>query len=201
MWIRLDDCVRYLREADIIVTAWGRGGQLLTAADAQQALHERRQRPMLFLDLGMPRDLDPRIATLSGAYLYNVDDIGRLVAKNMDQRRLALTEAEAIIAEETDQYVRWLYGLQAHHLIAELHDHMQVMSAALEKQAMRQLQAGADPAEVMHRFSHTLRNRLLHGPTMALRLAAQNNDMTTLDLLGQALELGQRGQRESGHDE
>jgi glutamyl-tRNA reductase len=201
MWIRLDDCARYLREADIIVTAWGRGGQLLTAADAQQALHERRQRPMLFLDLGMPRDLDPRIATLSGAYLYNVDDIGRLVAKNMDQRRLALTEAEAIIAEETDQYVRWLYGLQAHHLIAELHDHMQVMSAALEKQAMRQLQAGADPAEVMHRFSHALRNRLLHGPTMALRLAAQNNDMTTLDLLGQALELGQRGQRESGHDE
>ncbi len=195
MLIKLGECARYLREADIVVAAWGRGTQLLTMADAQQALQERRQRPMLFLDLGMPRDLDPRIASLSGAYLYNVDDIGRLVSRNMDQRRLALAEAEAIIAEETEHYVRWLQGLRAHSLITELRAHAQNMSADLERQAIRQLRAGDDPAEVVQRFSHALRNRLLHGPTMALRHAAQHDDPEALDLLRQTLGPGKEHPR------
>jgi glutamyl-tRNA reductase len=144
---------------------------------------------MLFLDLGMPRDLDPRIASLSGAYLYNVDDIGRLVSRNMDQRRLALAEAEAIVAEETDLYVRWLHGLQAHGLITDLREQTHDMCHQLEQQAIRQLQAGADPADVIQRFSHALRNRLLHAPTMALRQAAQNDTQELLDILSRSFGL------------
>ena len=202
MLIKLNECARYLREADIVVAAWGRGTQLLTMADVQQALQERRQRPMLFLDLGVPRDLDPRIASLGGAYLYNVDDIGRLVSRNMDQRRLALAEAETIITEETERYMSWLQGLRAHSLIAELRHHTQELGAELEKQAIRQLQAGADPAEVVHRFSHALRNRLLHGPTVALRQAAQHDDPEALALLSHALGLGrEHPNKPISHDE
>lgn len=196
MLIKMEDCARYLKEADIVVAAWGRGSQLLTATDAQQALQERRQRPMLFLDLGMPRDLDPRIASLSGAYLYNVDDIGRLVSRNMDQRRLALAEAEAIVAEETDQYARWLHGLQAHGLITDLREQSHAMCHSLEQQAIRQLQAGADPSFVIQRFSHALRNRLLHAPTMALRHAAQNDTQELLDILSRAFGLGKEDCKE-----
>jgi glutamyl-tRNA reductase len=140
------------------------------------ALAARRHRPMLLLDLAVPRDIDPTAATLDDVFLYTVDDLERAIEDNRRSRREAAREAEAIVDLQTARYVETLQASTRHAPLKRLRAHGERSRAEALDKARAQLAAGRDPQEVLDLLAHTLVNRLLHAPTAALREAALSGD-------------------------
>ena len=98
---------RALPQADVVIASAAAPHWVVQGADAEQALQQRDGRPLFFFDISMPRILAPDIAEVPGAYLYNLDDLNSIVARNLEWRRSALPHAEAIIRESAAELVRW----------------------------------------------------------------------------------------------
>ncbi|UHQ20976.1 glutamyl-tRNA reductase [Lysobacter sp. KIS68-7] len=172
----LTELDRHLAEADIVVSATASRDPIVRRTQVAEALSKRKHRPMLLLDLAVPRDIAADVATLPDVFLYTVDDLERAIEDNRRSRREAAREAEAIIDLQTARYVEAVQASTRHEPLKRLRAHgLHSRKVALEK-ARAQLAAGRDPHEVLDLLAHTLVNRLLHAPTVALREAALTGD-------------------------
>lgn len=172
----LTELDRHLGEADIVLSATASRDPIVTRPQVAAALAKRKHRPMLLLDLAVPRDIAQDVATLNDVFLYTVDDLERAIEDNRRSRREAAREAEAIIDLQTARYVETMQASARHAPLKRLRAHGErSRNVALEK-ARAHLAAGKDPNEVLDLLAHTLVNRLLHAPTAALREAALTGD-------------------------
>lgn len=102
-----------LPEADVVIASSGAPHYVLHASDVEKALQGRPQRPMFLIDISVPRILNPDISGVQNAYLYNLDDLTAIVSRNMQSRRAALPQSEAIIREATSELLRWYLTREA----------------------------------------------------------------------------------------
>ena len=168
----LSELDRHLGEADIVISATASREPILHRQQVAAALATRRHRPMLLLDLAVPRDVAPDVAELRDVFLYTVDDLERSVEDNRRSRREAATEAEAIVELQVARYVETLAASTRTEPLKRLRAHGETARAEVLAKAKQQLAAGGHPDEVLDFLAHTLTNRLLHAPTIALREAA-----------------------------
>ncbi|NUO77367.1 MAG: glutamyl-tRNA reductase [Lysobacter sp.] len=168
----LSELDRHLGEADIVLSATASREPILRRAQVAAALATRKHRPMLLLDLAVPRDIAPDVAELKDTFLYSVDDLERAIEDNRRSRREAATEAEAIVDLQVARFVETLAASTRTAPLKRLRAHGEAARAEVLAKARQQLDAGQDPAEVLNFLAHTLTNRLLHAPTIALREAA-----------------------------
>ena len=173
----LTELDRHLAEADIVFSATASREPILHRDAVKAALRKRRHRPMLLLDLAVPRDIAPDVAELSDVFLYTVDDLERVIEDNRHSRREAADAAEAIIEMQVSRYVETMSASLHHGSLKQLRAHGETARDESLAKAHRLLAAGHDPAEVLRQLAHTLTNRLLHAPTAALREAALNGDL------------------------
>jgi len=157
-----DPLAASLAEADIVVSAAGTGRYLIGRADAAEALRLRRRRSILFLDLGVPADIDPTLEKLDGAFRYDMDDLERVALSGRVSREEAASEAWAIVDAELQSFSRERAGRSAGPAITALRRHFE------EHRARVLVEAGGDAA----RATELLINRLLHDPSEALRRQA-----------------------------
>lgn len=156
-----------LAAADLVVTACGTGQVLVTAAMVADALRQRRRRPVLLIDLGVPADVDRAVDALDDVFRYDLDDLERITLSGRATREAAAAEAWAILDQELAAFTRARAEREAVPAIAALRAHVE----ALRRQALAE--AGGDAA----RATELLMNRLLHAPSEALRrLAASGAD-------------------------
>lgn len=167
---------RHLAEADVVLSATASREPVLDRALVAAALAQRRHRPMLLLDLAVPRDIAPDVATLNDVFLYTVDDLQRAVEDNRRGRRQAAEEAEAIIEMQVARFSEQLAASTRTMPLLHLRAHADHARSAILAKAKQQLAAGEDPEQVLDFLAHTLTNRLLHAPTVALREAALRGD-------------------------
>jgi glutamyl-tRNA reductase len=172
----LDELDRHLFLADIVFSATASRTPILSKAQVATALSARRHRPMLLLDLAVPRDIAPDTATLKDAFLYTVDDLERAVEDNRQNRREAAEAAEAIVDLQVARYVEVLAAGTRNAPLKRLRAHGESARADVLAKAKQQLAAGQSPEAVLDFLAHTLTNRLLHAPTIALREAAISGD-------------------------
>jgi glutamyl-tRNA reductase len=172
----LDELDRHLFLADIVFSATASRTPILSKAQVAAALAARRHRPMLLLDLAVPRDIAPDASTLKDAFLYTVDDLERAVEDNRRNRREAADEAEAIVDLQVARYVEVLAAGTRNAPLKRLRAHGESARAEVLAKAKQQLAAGHSPEAVLDFLAHTLTNRLLHAPTVALREAAISGD-------------------------
>ncbi|MHC9084759.1 glutamyl-tRNA reductase [Luteimonas sp. RIT-PG2_3] len=172
----LDELERHLFLADIVFSATASREPIVQADQIQRALAARKHRPMLLMDLAVPRDIDPRIGELKDAYLYTVDDLERLVEDNRRGRREAADDAEAIIDLQVSRYVEAIAAGTRNAPLKRLRAHGESTRNEVLMKARQQLDAGQDPRAVLDFLAHTLTNKLLHAPTTALRDAAISGD-------------------------
>ena len=165
----LEDLDRHLAEADIVLSATAARAPILRRQQVEQALRLRRHRPMLLLDLAVPRDIAQDVAELRDVFLYTVDDLERAIADNRAARRDAAEQAEAIIEVHASRFLSALGHGDASAPLRRLREHGQAVQAQALAKARAQLAAGRDPAEVLDLLAHTLTNKLLHAPSAALR--------------------------------
>ena len=173
----LEEIDRHLAQADVVFSATASRAPVLLAAQVEAALRARRHRPMLLLDLAVPRDIEPEVAGLKDAYLYTVDDLERSVEDNRQSRREAADAAESIVELQVARYAEALAAGPMNEPLRRLRAHGENARAEALEKARRQLAAGHDPETVIERLAHGLTNRLLHVPTAAVREAAASGNL------------------------
>jgi len=166
--IELRSLAERLHEYDIVVSCTASSLPILGKGLVERALRARRRRPMFMVDLAVPRDIEPEVGELDDVFLYTVDDLGGIVSANLDSRRSALEQAEAIIDSQVGQFMQWMRLREGVPLIRALREEADVARRLELERALKALGRGEDPAKVLEALSQTLTNKLMHGPTQAL---------------------------------
>jgi glutamyl-tRNA reductase len=135
----------------------------------ENAVKKRRRKPIVMIDLAVPRDIEPEVARLNDVYLYTVDDLGEVVQSGLGSRQAAVGQAEAIIETRVAHFMHWLETRDHVPLIQELrHRGHQLQQLELER-AKRRLSKGENPQEVLDALAQGLTNKFLHGSLHALQ--------------------------------
>lgn len=156
---------------DIVVSCTASPLPLIGHGMAERALRARRWRPIVMVDLAVPRDIEAEVARLSDIFLYTVDDLMQLVSTGRESRLAAVDDAEAIIAARVDAFLHWLHSREAVPTIRLLREHVEGLRQAELERARRLLAHGEDPHQVLEQLSQALSNKLLHGPIHYLNQA------------------------------
>jgi glutamyl-tRNA reductase len=176
MALPLAEIDRHLAEADMVFSATASREPVLHRVQVAAALAQRRHRPMLLMDLAVPRDIAADVGTLKDAFLYTIDDLERVVEDNRRSRREAAEAAEAIVELQVARFVETMTASTRTAPLKRLRAHGERIRATALARAKQQLAGGEDPHVVLDLLAHTLTNRLLHAPTVALREAAMTGD-------------------------
>ena len=166
--IELRSLAEHLHQFDIVVSCTASSLPILGKGLVERALRARRRRPMFMVDLAVPRDIEPEAGELDDVFLYTVDDLAGIVSANLDSRRSALEQAEAIIDSQVGQFMQWMRLREGVPLIRALREEADAARRLELERALKALGRGEDPAKVLEALSQTLTNKLLHGPTQAL---------------------------------
>jgi glutamyl-tRNA reductase len=161
---------RYLPLADLVVSAVGADEYVIRPAALDEAMRERRHRPVFLIDLSVPRSIDPGVNAIDEVYLYNVDDLEAVVAENRGARAEEATKAETMVDAEVDAFWRWLTTLDAVPTIVALRDKLEAIRQAEVARLLPAMNL-ADPRqrEAVERLTTSIVNKILHDPLTVLR--------------------------------
>jgi len=172
----LDSLKQLIPDHDLLIACTSSPEPVVTRRMLEQALQSRRRQPIFALDLAVPRNIDPQANELKDLFLYTIDDLHGIIEKNQEKRQASLRQAMNLIEAEVDGFERWLHLHESNNTLKLLRQRAQIERDGLLEQARAQLAAGRDPDDVLKRFGHRLLNRLLHGPSIRLRQAAEQSD-------------------------
>jgi glutamyl-tRNA reductase len=166
-WDRL---ARYLPLADLVIAAAGGEDFLLRRAAVDEAIRERRHRPMFLIDLAVPRSIEPDLNTLDNVYLYDIDDLEGVVSENRGARAREAAKAETMVEAEVDAFWRWFSSLDVVPTIVALRDKVEAIRRRELERSLAAL-GDVDPRQraVIERLTTAIVNKVLHGPVTALR--------------------------------
>jgi glutamyl-tRNA reductase len=172
--VRFDDLPRELQGADIVVSSTGSPHQLVGREELELVMGERDGRPLLLIDIAVPRDIDPSVRELPGITLYDMDDLQREVARNLSGREAEVTRVHTIIEQEAERYGDWLASLDVVPTIAALRERGEeiVQRVLRDNEGRWESLSDADRQRV-ELLARAVVNRLLHEPTLRIKGAAE----------------------------
>ena len=184
----LGDLPEVLPRVDIVVSSTASQLPIIGKGQVETALRKRRHKPMLFVDIAVPRDVEPEVAELQDVYLYTVDDLREIVDQNMAQRETEADKAKLILDEEVQSYVLSLRADASKELITRFRERAQQTAQDELERARRELESGKAAEEVLETLARGLTNKLIHWPSQGLRSIAQD-DLDRLQTAAQLLGL------------
>jgi glutamyl-tRNA reductase len=189
--VGLDHLPEQLALADIVVSSTSSPHPIVGRDELAQVLGKRDGRPLLLIDIAVPRDVDPRCATLEGVTLYDIDDLQRVVAHNRDTRAGEVPRAERIIEEEIQRFAGWLGQLDALPTIAALREHGDaIVEQVLAENDGRWESASPRDLVRVEALARSIANRILHEPTIRLRSLSAARGHASLQLVRELFALG-----------
>lgn len=166
-----------LANADVVISSTDAPHQILHPGDIEAALASRADRPMVLVDIAVPRDLDPDIGALPGALLHDIDDLEQVVEANLNGRAAEAVRAELIVIDEADRYTGWRRGLAVVPTISTLREHAEhIRSREVERVAGQWESLGQADRDRVERLTQSIVNTLLHDPIVRARAAAENGE-------------------------
>ena len=173
----LERVAEELESADVVVASTSAPGFVVTREDVERVLSRRRGRPLLLVDLAVPRDLDPAIHDLEGCFLYDIDDLESVVAESLAGRRQEAERAEAIVAAEAARFAAWLASLDVVPAIASLRARAEeIRTGELAKAAPLLSRLPEQDRNAVESVTAQIVNKLLHLPTVRMKEAAVTAD-------------------------
>ena len=142
-----------------------------------EALKQRKHKPMFMVDIAIPRDIDPDVGKLEDVYLYTVDDLRDVIEEGQRTRQEAAEQADEIIDVQVQHFLAWAKSLNAVDTIREYRSRAEQSRDQILAKAKRQLQQGKSAEDVLQFLANTLTNKLLHEPSSSLRDAASQGRM------------------------
>jgi glutamyl-tRNA reductase len=165
--------VTTLPEMDIVITSSGAPHYILTREDVRRAIGARRNRPMFLIDIAVPRNIEPLVNELDNVFLYDMDDLGKVVEANIQGRQQEAEQAEQIIDEEVDRLMTRLKAREVGPMIAGLQEQLeQVRAAELQRWRARIGTLTPQQEEAVEAMTRGIINKIAHGPITELRRQA-----------------------------
>lgn len=166
-----------MAEADVVVCTTGAPHTILHAPDVARMMAKRDQRPMLMVDLAVPRDIEADVATVPGIMLTDVDALQSVVDDNLAQREASIPLVETIISKESKAFRQWLQSRRIVPVITDLRRKVQTVADAELQTALNRLpELGEQERAVVEQLAHRIVNKVLHQPTVSLRQRAAAED-------------------------
>lgn len=163
-----------LTEADILLTGTGATEPIITEARFKALLKARRYRPIVMVDIAVPRDIEPGVAQLNNVYLYNIDDLQEVAAGNRGKRDREIAAARALLAEHVEEYLRWSAARDVGPLVKALYEQAHGMvRAELDGYFAKHPDLTPERRQELEHLSHRLIGKLLHGPVTQLTTRAE----------------------------
>jgi glutamyl-tRNA reductase len=168
--VRFDDLPGELERSDIVVSSTASPHQIVGREELELVAELRGDRPLVLIDIAVPRDIDPSVRDLPGIALYDMDDLQRAVARNMSVRESEATRGRTLVDEEVEQFERWLASLDVVPTISALRERgEQVVEQVLRENEARWESLSDADRERLGVMARALVNRLLHEPTLRLK--------------------------------
>jgi glutamyl-tRNA reductase len=172
--VRFDDLPRELEAADIVVSATASPHQIVGREELELVMESRGGRPLLLIDIAVPRDIDPTVRELPGVSLFDMDDLQREVARNMDARESEVAHVRTIIEQEVERFGDWLASLDVVPTIAALRERgEEIVQRVLRENEPRWESLSATDRARVELLAHTIVRRMLHEPTLRMKGAAE----------------------------
>ena len=165
---RLDELSEILHRYDVVVSCTASPLPIIGLGMVERAVKARRHRPMVMVDLAVPRDIEREVGELDDVFLYTVDDLAQVVESGVESRQAAVVEAETIIQQQVDGFLHWVQSRGVVPTIRALRARADDLRQAELERAARLLAKGEAPEKVIEALSHGLTNKLMHAPTQYL---------------------------------
>lgn len=171
---------KHLADADIVISATASPHAIVSKADVANALLQRKHSPMLLIDLAVPRDIDPDVATLDDIYLYSVDDLEHVLEESRASRQQAAIEAHKIIDLQAEHFYSQLNALNHQSSVVKIRAQIEQMRDIHLEKARQAIERGEDVDAALEMLANQLSNKFLHKPTAVLNQAALQGDTDLL---------------------
>ncbi len=177
--VSFDEIPRQILDADIVITSTASRDFVITHSMVKNLLRKRRSRPLFFIDIAVPRDVDPKVNNLNNVYLYDIDDLRGVIELNRQQRQQEAIKAERIVSEEVIKFGKWLNTLKVVPTIISLRNKAESIVQAEFKKSGSAL-AGLTPAQrqVIEILSRSIVEKVLNDPILFLK---GKSERSTLD--------------------
>jgi len=181
--VGLEGLPEQLARADIVVSSTSSPHAIVGPEELEVVMRERDARPLLLIDIAVPRDIDPACAELEGVSLYDIDDLQAVVDRNLNNRAEEIPRAEAIVEEEIRRFARWLGQLDALPMVSALREHgSAIVDAVLQENAGGWESASPRDLARVEAIARAVMGRLLHEPTIRLRSLSEARGHGSLEL-------------------
>jgi len=179
--IRFNDLYDHCEQADIVITSTGAPVAIFRREHGERFLTRRKNRPMFFIDIAVPRDVDPEMNKLDGIFVYDIDDLQDAAASHAAERTKEAERAERIIEDEVGRFHARLQSLRVVPAIVSLQDHVEtIRQAELDRVRGRLGQLSPEQEQALEALTRGIINKILHTPITRLKSAASGPEVTTL---------------------
>jgi glutamyl-tRNA reductase len=179
--IKFDDLYNTCDRADIVITSTGSPHAIFRREHGEQFLQRRKNKPMFFIDIAVPRDVSPDMAKLDGIFTYDLDDLQQAVSSHVADRRKEAELAEAIISIEVERFEARLHTLDVVPTIVSLQDHLEtIRQAEIDRVRGRMGHLTPEQELAVEALTRGIINKVMHTPITALKTAAKESEATTV---------------------
>ncbi len=188
-------------DADIVISSTGAPHPIFRREHGQKFMHRRRNRPMFFIDIAVPRDVDPEMGKLEGIFVYDIDDLQAVAAAHLEERSREASDAETLIAGEVERFhARQRTVNVAPAIVALQRQAEEIRQAELKRMQARLGGMTTEQAAAVDALTRGLVNKFLHPPMQALKQAARENDQVRLDTVCEEWSVSVRVDRDAGRE-
>jgi len=194
--VLLEDIPQQLPKADIVISSTASPLPILGKGAVERALKKRRHAPMFMVDIAVPRDIEEEVGELSDVYLYTVDDLKDIIEENVKSREQAAQQAEQLILNGVERFMRDLRSLDAVETVTAFRGHIEAIKQDCMEKALKQLANGDDAQKVLQQFAHTYTNKMMHLPTSQVRKASAEGRPEVMGWMQELFQLSADSEQE-----
>jgi glutamyl-tRNA reductase len=201
--IHFEDLHNSCDRADIVITSTGAPHAIFRREHGELFLQRRKNRPMFFIDIAVPRDVDPAMNKLDGIFVYDIDDLQQAVASHVADRKKEAERAEAIVTFEVERFQARLQTLDVVPTIVSLQDHLEtIRQAEIDRVRGRLGELSPDQEMAVEALTRGIVNKIMHTPISTLKSAARDPESTTvIDLVRRLFNLQEKHSAKPGSGE
>ena len=188
--LRFEEIADCLKVVDIIISSTGSPDFVITRDQVKGVIRIRRNRPIFFIDIAVPRDIDPQVNRLSNSYVYDIDDLQGVIDENIEDRQKEAIKGERIVDEAVIQFRDWSASLEVVPTIVALRNKLESIAETEIKKTLQSNKIPESGAQAIKKMADSLINKILHNPTMFLKKNSMTGDKSNhIDLVRKLFKL------------
>ena len=182
--VRFEEIPSCLTVVDIIISSAGAADFIVGPSEVKSALRQRRNRPLFFIDIAVPRNIDPMINRLSNTYVYDIDDLKGVINENIEDRSREAIKGERLVDEAVIRFRQWLESLNVVPTIVALRNKLgDIIQTEIAKTFHSSIAASPKNSQAIDNMKNAILNKILHDPTMLLKNGSTHrNNSVYLDI-------------------